>query len=363
MSTPVPSGADVARLFHAEAVAPLLTREFPHLRYAAGRLGSGSDVLGLDDARSRDHDWGCRLTLLVDEPDAPVVPAVGESLERELPETFRGFPVRFGVTWDPAVTHNVEVATVGGFAASRLGVPGGAAHALHPGAWSPLDWLTVTGQGVLEVTAGPVFADETSSLGPLRAALERYPPQVERYALAAAWRRLSRELPFLGRTADLGDEPGSRVISARMADTLVHLAFLLERRWMPYRKWRGTMLAMLPSGERLAEPLARAVAAPGWREREDALAAAAGVLLDVQRSRGLPVTETATVPFFDRPYRTVPDELIAVLREDITDPALKALPPEMGAIEQWADCHEILSSAAHRASLQAAYRALYQQVT
>jgi len=58
-------GAELAAAFHREVVGPLLARELPRLRYAAARLGSGSDVLGLDDAMSRDHDWGCRLTLLV----------------------------------------------------------------------------------------------------------------------------------------------------------------------------------------------------------------------------------------------------------------------------------------------------------
>ena len=46
-----PSGAELARAFHADLVAPLLGRHLPGLGYAAGRLGSGSDVLGLDDAK------------------------------------------------------------------------------------------------------------------------------------------------------------------------------------------------------------------------------------------------------------------------------------------------------------------------
>src|SRR6516162_9588596 len=77
-------GGELARGFHADVVGPLLARAMPGLRYAAGRLGSGSDVLGFDDAMSRDHDWGCRLTLLVDEPDRAAVPQVRRLLEREL---------------------------------------------------------------------------------------------------------------------------------------------------------------------------------------------------------------------------------------------------------------------------------------
>jgi len=65
----VAPGAELSRGFHAEIVAPILAGSLPGLRYAAGRLGTGSDVLGLDDAVSRDHDWGCRLTLLVDATD------------------------------------------------------------------------------------------------------------------------------------------------------------------------------------------------------------------------------------------------------------------------------------------------------
>ena len=114
MTDPDLRGAELARRFFTEVVEPLLSQRAPGLRYAAARLGSGSDVLGLDDGMSRDHDWGCRLTLLVDEDDRDQVPRISRLLDEGLPERFGEFPVRFPVTWDPSVSHQVEVATVAG---------------------------------------------------------------------------------------------------------------------------------------------------------------------------------------------------------------------------------------------------------
>jgi len=155
------SGIEFGAAFHRDAVRPLLSRELPGLRYAAARLGSGSDVLGLDDVMSRDHDWGSRLTLLVDGAAQAAVPVLRDLLARRLPDRFHGRPVRFAATWDAAVSHKVEVATVGDFAASRLGV--------NPLAGlSGPDWLVLTGQSVLEVIAAPVYADSTAELAVLR---------------------------------------------------------------------------------------------------------------------------------------------------------------------------------------------------
>ena len=259
-------------------VQPLLSRALPGLGYAAARLGSGSDVLGLDDGMSRDHDWGCRLTLLVDEDARDQVPRISQLLAERLPERFGEFPVRFPLTWDSSVSHQVEVASVSSFAVSRLGVD-------PTGGLSALDWLTVTGQSVLEVTAGPVFADRTRALAAVRSLLTWYPPEVERYVLAAGWQRICQLLPMMGRTADAGDELGSRLLSAELAHDLMRLAFALSRRWAPYAKWRGTVFRSLPVAARLAPLLDIAVAAPGWREREDALTAACELLLDLQRAR------------------------------------------------------------------------------
>jgi hypothetical protein len=306
-------GAELARRFFTDVAEPLLSRALPGLRYAAARLGSGSDVLSLDDAMSRDHDWGCRLTLLVDEDARDQVPRIGAILEEELPERFGEFPVRFPVTWDSALTHRVEVATVADFAASRLGVdPSGVA------------W---------------------------------YPPDVERYVLAAGWQRLCQLLPMVGRTAEAGDELGSRLLSASLAGDLLWLAFALSRRWAPYAKWRGTVFRSLPVAAQLG-PLLHAAAAPSWRERENALTSACTVLLSIQRDRGLPAPESAVIPFFGRPYRTLNGAVPQELLDGICDPDVRRLPPMVGSIEQWVDSTDVLSSPGRRAALQAAYRTL-----
>ena len=345
----VPGGAELARQFHAEVVGPLLASGLPTLRYATGRLGAGSDVLGFDDAMSRDHDWGCRLTVLVDTTDEAAVPAIARLLERDLPESFLGLPVRFPLTGSGAATHQVEVATVAGFAVSRLGVD-------PTGPLSVADWLILESQAVLEVIAGPVFADQTTALGPARSSLRWYPPDVELYVLAAAWQRIEQQLPFVGRTGGRGDELGSRLLCAQLADDLVALAFLLSRRWAPYAKWRGTAFRSLPAASRLGGLLDAAVTEATWQDREAGLAGACEVLLDAQRERGLAAPDRAVTMFWDRPFRSVNLDVISALLADITDPQVRRLPRGVGSAGQCVDSVDVLARADRRIALRPVYQ-------
>ena len=224
------------------------------------------------------------------------------------------------------------------------------------GELSVLDWLVLTGQSVLEVIAGPVFADRTVWLARVRAVLHWYPPDIERYVLAAAWQRLSQEMPMVGRTAERGDESGSRLLSARLADDLMWLAFAVSRQWQPYPKWRGTAFQALDIAADLAGPLTAAVTAPGWRGRENGLAGACEVLLSAQRARGLPAPASAVTRFWDRPYRSIDQAVQQALLADITNPDVTRL-PLVGSIQQWTSSVDILASPARRAALRAAYQA------
>ncbi len=326
------SGADLSRAYYHQVVGPAVRAAWPGLRHAARRLGSGSDVLGFDDDVSRDHDWGLRLNLLVPRHRADEVAA---ELDRVLPERFAGYPTRFPTTWDPQVQHRVQVEDFGLFVRSRIGVDA-------VGALSVQEWLSLTGQAVLEVVAGPVFADTAGDLTAARARLIWYPEDVWRYVVAADWARLAQELPFVGRTAERGDNLGSGVITARLVSVASHLAHLLDRRWPPYSKWIGTSLTRLPNAAGVVTPLQAALAAEDWPAREAHLVTALRFLHDVQRRTGLPTVDDPVEPFWDRRYYGVRTAVVELLEEAINDPAVRVLPRGVGSVEQRSDNVDVL---------------------
>ncbi|MFZ1579127.1 MAG: DUF4037 domain-containing protein, partial [Nostocoides sp.] len=206
----------------------------------------------------------------------------------------------------------------------------------------PLEWLSLTGQAALEVTAGAVFEDTADELTSLRDALAWYPDDVWRYVVACDWQRIDQELPLVGRAADRGDEMGSRVIAARLVGIAMHLGFLLCRRWAPYSKWLGTMFRDLPLPRALGHALNDVLEADDWHRRSDRLVAALRQLATIQRASGLPCADPVCVPFWDRPYLQINQHVIPRLLDAICDPAVLALPVGLGSIEQRTDNVDLL---------------------
>jgi hypothetical protein len=336
-------GIDLARSYYTEVVAPILGEQWPQLSYAAGRLGTGSDVVGFDDEVSRDHDWGLRLSLFV---SADAVDWVTAGLDARLPESFRGHPTRFTFTATTEPHHHVEVSTVGGFLVERLGFDPREPMTTH-------DWLSLSGQAVLEVTAGPVFVDEVGDLTAARRLLAWYPDDIWRYVLGCDWQRISQELPLMGRAADASDDRGSRVIAARVAHAVMHLAFMVERQWPPYAKWLGSAFDRLPCASAVGEALDRALSATAASDRQQAIADALQWLLERQNALGVTTVGAATIPFWNRPYLHPDPAIAAELLNGIGDPEVRRLPLGLGSIEQRTDNVDILVNPVARRAMVA----------
>lgn len=150
-------GIELSGAFYEDVVTGLVA-DVPH---GAALLGTGSDVLGFDTARSTDHHWGPRLQVFV---AASQVEDVRSTIGRGLPDEFQGWPTRYG--WDDVpVTHHVEVATLGEWLFERVGFDP------REGV-NTLQWLTTPQQILLEVTSGAVVTTRTASSKPF----ERHSP-------------------------------------------------------------------------------------------------------------------------------------------------------------------------------------------
>ncbi|MEU4776063.1 DUF4037 domain-containing protein [Micromonospora sp. NPDC023644] len=343
------AGLTLGRRFHDEVLAPILRRRLPGLRYAAGLLDGGSELLGLDTPRSTDHDWGPRGQLFVAASDAARIPHLRAALDADLPAEFLGWPARFtgtgrlGVADRTGSRHGVTIHELGGWWRDRLGFDPAAGVATA-------DWLATPTQRLAEVTGGEVFHDGLDgALTRARAALAWYPDDVWRHVLAAAWTRVAQAEHLPGRCAETGDDLGSRVVTARLARDLMRLGLLLRRRWPPYDKWLGTLFARLPGAAPVVAALADALGPGDWRQREDGLVRALAAVAAWTDDTGLVAPVRARPrPFHGRPFLVLDaGRVAAALRAAIADPALRERPP-LGAVDQYVDSVDLLTHA-HRA--------------
>jgi hypothetical protein len=342
VSAPFLPGLRLCGQFHAEAVGPLLTRAVPGLVYAAARIGPGSDVLGLDTMRSTDHDWGPRLEVFLDPADLARHGAdLAEMLSRRLPTVFRGWSTHFvppaarvrePAATDGPVAHLVRFTDLGSWCDTQLGFDPRSGVRL-------LDWLATPGQRFAETIGGAVYHDGPGELSAVRRRLRWYPDDVWRHVLAAQWTRIAQEESFVGRPAEVGDELGSRVLTARLAREVLRLCLLLGRRWALYGKWLGTAVATLPAATGIVAALRLAVRADAAADRQAALCAAYEAAGAWQNRSALAApVDTTRRTFHDRPYPVIgADRFAAALRA-----AVVALPP-LGAVDQLVDDTDVLT--------------------
>jgi hypothetical protein len=334
-------GQTLSRRFFENTVHPILARSFPRLRYAAALIGPGSEVLGFDTPISTDHHWGPRVMLFVTEQD---LNALGQDIDarlgNELPQTFLGYPTNFGPPDEIGVrllqpidsgpvAHRVELTTVARWFTDYLG-------------WNTqqkpttVEWLTFPQHRLRAATSGAAFRDDDGDLTAARTALNWYPDDLWYYLLAAQWQRIAEEEAFMARCGDVGDELGSTIVTARLVSNVMHLCFLMERRYAPYSKWFGSAFRELECGPMLEPSLLGAVRAATWRERQESLSVSYEFVANVHNE--LAITdrlEPGVRRYFGREYLVIgADRFSTAIEARISDDEVRRLPRTLGSLNQ-----------------------------
>ena len=269
------NGLELSRAFYQEMAVPILARHYPRLRHSAALIGSGSEVLGYDDAASTDHHWGPRVMFFLSPEDhSALADLIEKTSAAELPYRFMGYSTNFSVPkvgdgdkgtqllQDIAmgtVNHRVEILTLDGFMRDYLGIA--ADHRL-----SAADWLSIPQQKLLSFTSGAVFHDDLG-IQQSRDRLRFYPHDVWIYLLACGWSRIGQDEHLAPRAGAVGDELGSALIAGRLVRSIMQLCFLFDKRYAPYPKWFGVAFFELAAADSL-KPILRAIQRAGdFRQR------------------------------------------------------------------------------------------------
>jgi hypothetical protein len=161
--------------------------------------------------------------------------------------------------------------------------------------------------------------------------------------LACGWKRISQEEAFVGRTAEVGDDLGSRLIASRLVRELVRLCFLLQRQYWPYSKWFGSAFARLEDDDNVGEVLSDVLDARNHDAREQSLVEAYERVAALHNASGLTEHVDPSVrDFHGRGYRVVlADRFADACVKEISDPWLRAQ-PLIGSVDQFVDSTDAL---------------------
>lgn len=259
------NGLSLARRFF-QASLPALNEHIPDImaRSAAGLVGEGSECLGVDDHISRDHDWGAAFCLWIpDELLASERDRI-ESAFALLPDTFEGHPVRM---MPEARMGRVGPLPLRGFYRRFLGLD------RLPAALQ--EWRTIPEYHLCSCTNGAVFMDSSGEFSAMREGLLRYYPEdIRRKKIAARCMVMAQAGQYnLARALQRGETVTAMLAAARFAEASLSMAFLLNRRFMPFYKWAPRLAQELPILGTATANILKKLAQTSWDDPDRAVPA------------------------------------------------------------------------------------------
>ncbi len=323
------SGIELNRNFYFEVIQPLIVEKFPKLKYTAAFIGYGSDVLGVDNATSMDHNWGPRCCIFLNKEDFHIKEELDTFFKYNLPFEFQGFPTnytdpRYDFTQKMSlidtypINHIIEILEIEDYFKTHLSLE-------KLGNITGNSWLRFTDQVLLELTSGIVLYDGLGKLNSLREELKFYPTDILKIKLATLWLSIWNEEPFIGRCIELNDFIGLKLITSRIISSLIKISFYLNDNYIPYSKWLGTQFKNLSQYD-ILNPLITTTLKENDPDRiQNNLCKLYEAVISIHNeNKNLPFLDNQVRDFFNRPYKVIfAESIVEKLVESIENEELK----------------------------------------
>ena len=233
-------GLELSERFYLAYGEPMLREQFPELLplVAAGLAGAGSECFGYDDEISRDHDFEAGFCLFLPD-EATVDRKQAFSLERayaKLPKEFEGVKRS---AMNPVGGNRHGVLRISEFLKQKTG--------REDGVLSLNDWFFLPEQSLLEATNGKIFCDPLGQMSAARERLRYLPEDVRRKKLAGNLVLAAQSGQYnYARCVSRGELAAAQLALSEFVRSILHVIFLLNRRYLPYYKWSFRALRELP---------------------------------------------------------------------------------------------------------------------
>ena len=232
---------EVCRAYYEKYGKPMIREKFGGYegQIAVGLCGEGSECFGMEDEISMDHDCGPGFALWLTDS---VYEEIGEALQAaydELPRVFAGY-IRVNTAQGNG---RCGVCKIEDFYKRVLGgkdIPE-----------AELEWNEVEESALATAVNGQIFTDPAGIFTGKREQILQYYPDL-------VWlEKLARELIYAaqtgqynyGRAMARGDYVTASLALSEYMKSIMHVVFLLNKKYAPYYKWQHAMvkkLAVLP---------------------------------------------------------------------------------------------------------------------
>ncbi|MBR4051338.1 MAG: DUF4037 domain-containing protein [Clostridia bacterium] len=162
--------------------------------------------------------------------------------------------------------------------------------------------------------------------------------------IASNWEIVASEQAFVKRCGECGDEIGSQLVCARIAERLMRLCFLYKDTNAPYSKWFGTAFNRLDIDISIKQTIQVALSANSLTEREDKIVEAQAMVADMHNSSGLTdIVDYQIECYFGRDIKVIfADKFAEATAEKLKGTALENIPfigtlSQFGGLSSFAD--------------------------